>query len=106
MRSLFDGASFRLPEHARDPPAAAARSARSCVGARGGGRGEPGTSGRLDGCLRAMPVAALLARQLEEALDRGLLVGEAVGEMARVLFGAREEVLEAALGVFGQRIDV
>src|SRR5689334_9340150 len=44
--------------------------------------------------------------QLEEALDARLLVVELVGQGASVRGGALGEVLEAALGVVGQRIDV
>src|SRR5579871_1894725 len=51
-------------------------------------------------------LVGLLAGQLEEALDRRLLVGELVGEQVRALCGALEEVGEAVLGVVGQRVDV
>ena len=46
-----------------------------------------------------------LARQLEEAPDRLLLAPELLADAARVLGGALEEVLQAALGVVGQRVD-
>ena len=45
-------------------------------------------------------------RQLQEALDRDLLVGQRVRELVGVLGGALEEVGEAVLGVVGERVDV
>jgi hypothetical protein len=40
----------------------------------------------------------VVARELEEALDRRLLLREPLARAARVLRGLLEEVLEAALG--------
>src|ERR1700754_1448069 len=55
---------------------------------------------RYSACLREV-----LAGELEEALDRRLLATELLGELARVLGGERQEVLEAALRIVRQRID-
>ena len=49
---------------------------------------------------------AAVVVELEEALDRELLLLEADAELAGVIGRALEEVLEAALGVVGQRVDV
>ena len=66
----------------------AARAARRAAQAAGAQRGAP--------CLLA---------ELQEALDRGLLVIEPLGERVSVLGGHLKEVLDAALGVIGERID-
>ena len=43
----------------------------------------------------------LLVVELEEAGHRGLLVGQAVGEVARVVAGAQHEVVEEGAGRTG-----
>src|SRR2546421_12846456 len=70
------------------------------------------TASRIRGNRRTsagtLPLAGLLevlaAVEREEAADRRLLVVEAVGELPRVVGGEAGEVLEAALGVVGQRV--
>ena len=47
----------------------------------------------------------VFARELEEALDGGLLAADLLRQLARVLGGEHEEVLEAALRIVRQRID-
>ena len=48
----------------------------------------------------------VVAAELEEAHDRGVLVIEPLGGPARMHGGALLEVLEAALGVVGELVDV
>src|SRR5207247_5234424 len=69
-----------------------------------GGEGDEDGAHRRRGRLGGGQL--VLAAELEEALDRELLMLEADGQEARVVGGALEEVLEAALRVVGQRIDV
>ena len=52
----------------------------------------------------AIRLLELVAVELEEALHARLLAAELLGHAARVLGGDVEEVLQAALGVVGQRV--